>query len=98
MVLLYVVLSSARSDDALVPTPSPKYALDPALVALGSAIKRIRKERGIAQEQLALLASVERSYMSSIERGMQNVGVMTVVKLSEALGVSVAQLAQEAKL
>lgn len=81
-----------------MPTPSPKYALDPALVALGAAIRQLRKERGVAQEQLALLAGVERSYMSSIERGMQNVGVMTLVKVSQTLNVSVADIMKVAQL
>lgn len=79
-------------------TPSLKYARDPALVAFGSAVRRLRLERGIAQEQLAFLGSIERSYMSSIERGMQNVGLMTLVKLAEALETSVAEIMLEAKL
>lgn len=45
-----------------------------------------------------MLSQVERSYMSSIERGMQNVGLMTMVRISSSLGMTVAELMQRAKL
>jgi len=81
-----------------MPNPSPKYASDPVLVSLGVAIRRIRLARGLSQEDLALQSQIERSYMSSIERGMQNVGVMTLVRIGATLGVSVAELMSDAKL
>lgn len=81
-----------------MPTPSPKYALDPALVSLGQAIKALRLERGIAQEELAHRSQIERSYMSSIERGMQNVGVMALVRIAAAIGISVGELVTKAEL
>ena len=81
-----------------MPTPSPKYALDPALVSLGKAIKTLRLERGIAQEELAHRSQIERSYMSSIERGMQNVGVMALVRIAAAMEISVGQLVIRAEL
>ena len=81
-----------------MPNASPKYALDPALLALGTAIKSLRKTHGLSQEELAHRSNVDRSYMSSIERGMQNPGVMTVVQIAAGIGVSVAELAAKAKL
>jgi len=85
-------------DHSSMPNPSPKYASDPVLVSLGVAIRRIRLARGLSQEDLALQSQIERSYMSSIERGMQNVGVMTLVRIGATLGVSVAELMSDAKL
>ncbi|RZI59970.1 MAG: XRE family transcriptional regulator [Pseudomonas sp.] len=81
-----------------MPTPSPKYAQDPALLALGAAIRSTRLEQGLAQEELAFRSQIERSYMSSIERGMQNVGVMTLVRLAKELEISLASLMSKAKL
>lgn len=81
-----------------MPIASPKHALDPALLAFGSAIKALRKTRGISQEELAHRSSIDRSYMSSIERGMQNPGLMTVVQIAAGIGVSVAELTAKAKL
>jgi transcriptional regulator with XRE-family HTH domain len=81
-----------------MPIASPKHALDPALVELGAAIRSLRKARGISQEELAHRSQIDRSYMSSIERGAQNPGVMTVVQIAAGIGVSVAELMAEARL
>ncbi|MFM9928151.1 helix-turn-helix transcriptional regulator [Variovorax sp. H27-G14] len=81
-----------------MPAPSPKYARDPALVALGNAVRQLRKARGISQEELAHRSQVDRSYMSSVERGVQNPGIMLVVAIAKGIGVSVAELASQADL
>ena len=81
-----------------MPIASPKHALDPALLALGTAIRTLRKAHGISQEELAHRSHIDRSYMSSIERGMQNPGVMTVVQIAAGIGVSVTELAAKARL
>ena len=81
-----------------MPTASPRHAQDPALVALGDAIRKTRKARGLSQEELAFKSQVDRSYMSSIERGAQNPGVVTIVRISAAIGVSMAELMAEANL
>lgn len=70
----------------------------PSLVALGSALKRLRKRRGVSQEKLALLAEVDRSYIGQVERGDNNAALLTLVKLAAALEVSLAELIQEAGL
>ena len=80
-----------------VPNPSRRRQ-DQALVALGEAIRRIRVSKGISQEKLALLAEVDRSYLGRVERGDNNVTVLTLRKLAKALGVSVAKLMREAGL
>lgn len=75
-----------------MPTPSPKHARAPALVALGGAIRSLRKSQGISQEELAHRSQVDRAYMSSIERGTQNPGVMTIIRIAEGMGISVAEI------
>lgn len=81
-----------------MPAASPRYAKDPVLVNLGQAIRRIRAERGISQEELAGRAGIDRSYMSSVERGGQNVGVIVLAKVANALAVSISELMLEARL
>lgn len=71
---------------------------DPVLVALGEAIRRIRLSKDISQEKLALLAEVDRSYVGRVERGDNNVAILTLSRLAQALGTSIAKLMQEAKL
>lgn len=81
-----------------MPTPSPKYALDPVLLALGQAIASARKAQGVSQEELAHRSEIDRSYMSAVERGTQNPGVMTVVKIASAIGMPVSALFAKAGL
>jgi transcriptional regulator with XRE-family HTH domain len=58
----------------------------------------MRLEKGISQENLALLAEVDRSYVGRVERGDNNAALLTLVKLTKALGTSVAKLMRKAKL
>jgi len=50
------------------PAGSTTFQAEPA-IAFGQAVRALRAERGIAQEEMAALASVERSHMGKIERG-----------------------------
>lgn len=80
-----------------MPNPSSKRQ-SRELLALGSAIRAVRTSKGISQEQLALLAEVDRSYVGRIERGDNNVALLTLTKLARALGISAHKLLQKAKL
>lgn len=70
----------------------------PELKRVGEAIRALRKGRGLAQEALAFAAGLDRSYMGGIERGEHNVALVNLVKISAALGVTVAHLMGEAKV
>lgn len=52
----------------------------------------------MSQEGLALETLIDRSYMGSIERGEQNVGVMHLIKIAHALDMTVTELVMEAEL
>ena len=81
-----------------MPISSPRHAQHPALVSLGAAIRRTRRAVGISQEELAHRSAIDRSYMSSIERGEQNPGVVSVVRIAYAMNVTVTELMAEAEL
>ena len=68
------------------------------LVALGKAIREERLLRGVSQEKLALLSEVDRSYVGRIERGDNNVAVLTLGRLAAALDITIAKLMQKAGL
>ncbi len=93
-----MVLSTSRHDDAHVPRPSPRHAQAPELLAFGAVVRQRRLALGLSQEALAHSAGVDRSYMSSIERGGQNVGLVLAVQIARALEVGLADLASEAGL
>lgn len=61
--------------------------------ALGAAIRKLRTERGLSQEDLAHEADVTTSTVSTIERGRSNPTWGTVRSIAEALGVDLKDLA-----
>lgn len=65
--------------------------------SLSQNIKRLRKERGISQEKLALRAEIDRSYMSELERCLANPSIDALLRISNALEVSPSDLLQVAK-
>lgn len=62
------------------------------LVAFGRAIRRHRNRLGISQEALAERSDLHRTYISGIELGQRNIGVLNVCRLAKALGISPARL------
>ena len=81
-----------------MPIASPRHAHSPALVSLGAAIRAARIERGVSQEELAHRAAVDRSYLSSIERGAQNPGIVSILRVTAALEMTATELFAEAEL
>jgi transcriptional regulator with XRE-family HTH domain len=69
-----------------------------ANVALGAAIRSLRRERGLAQEAFAAHAAMDRSYFGAIERGEFNVSLDTIVKIAAALGVPASTVLKRARL
>jgi len=55
----------------------------------------LRKERGLTQESLALLAGLDRTYVSGIERSHRNVTIKTVELIAQALDVKAYELFKE---
>ena len=54
---------------------------------LGENVRHYRKLKGMTQEQLAIAAGMERSYVSDLERGTRNPSVLALGRLAEALGI-----------
>jgi len=57
----------------------------------GKNLKRLRLEKGISQESLALSADLDRTYIPSIEKGERNVSISVVEKLVNALDVNISE-------
>ena len=67
--------------------------MDPGL-AFGKVLRTVRREAGLTQEQLALAADIDRTFVSLIERGERQPTVRVLFKLAAALNVSAARLIQ----
>ena len=69
-----------------------------ALMCLGRAIRSKREERGFSQEVLALESEVNRTYMGCLERGEENVSLLTLGKICKVLDVKISELLLKARL
>lgn len=67
--------------------------MDPGL-AFGKVLRTVRKSAGLTQEQLALAADIDRTFVSLMERGERQPTVRVLFKLATALHVPAAQLIQ----
>lgn len=68
-----------------------------AHAALGRAIRRVRREQNVSQEELGYRAGLHRTYVGGIERGEKNPSYENLLRLAEALGVSVSDVLREAE-
>ena len=59
---------------------------------LKNAIRRLRFERSMTQEELALRVGVSRQTIMSIERGRTNPSILLALKIATAMGVSVEEV------
>ena len=65
------------------------------LLRFGSALKSLRNELGISQEELAGRANLHRTYISDIERGARNVSLESIQKLARGMNVPASALFPE---
>lgn len=56
---------------------------------LGHAIKQVRQERNLTQEQLGELVGVQKAQISKIENSVKNARLETILKVFDALGAKV---------
>ena len=62
------------------------------LANLGQTVQELRKDLGWNQQRLADLADLDRTYISAVEHGKQNLTLGAIVKLADALGVELGRL------
>lgn len=60
-------------------------------------MRLMRAERGWSQEFLAAEASLNRTYLSAVERSEQNISLDNIWKIALAFGVSASSLIEENK-
>ena len=60
-------------------------------ISVGKRIKELRNKLGISQEELADIAELDRTYITSVECGKRNISIVNVEKLANALNVSLSE-------
>ena len=61
-------------------------------IRFGVRLRRLRRDRGWTQDQLAEAAAANPKYVGEIERGARNPSLDVIVRLAGALDVDVAEL------
>jgi transcriptional regulator with XRE-family HTH domain len=62
---------------------------------LARNMRRRRAELDISQERLAELASLHRTYVSTVERCQRNIGIDGIERIAGALKMKVSELLKE---
>lgn len=83
-------------DPNLMATPKRASAPSPELLALAHRLRQMRRARELSQEALAALAGLHPKHLSEIERANKDPRSTTVIRIADALGVSVAELYESA--
>lgn len=65
-----------------------------AAKAFGEVVRSLRERQGMAQDQFALLANVDRSYYGKLERGERQPSLGLLLRIAKGLGVSGASLVE----
>ena len=60
-------------------------------IKIGLRIKELRKAKGLSQEQLALKAEIDRTYMASVENGKRNVAIVNIEKIVRSLEITLSE-------
>ena len=61
-------------------------------IRFGRAIRRVREEQGINQEEAAERCGMHRTYYSGVERGVRNVSLVNIEKIGRGLRTSLPKL------
>jgi len=57
-------------------------------VAFGKVLKKLRNKKKLSQETLAHECSLDRTFISLLERGLRQPSLTTILRISKALNVS----------
>ncbi len=61
-------------------------------IRFGQRLRELRRRQNWSQEELALTAGLDRTFVSSCERGRRNISLVNIQRLAAALDVQAADL------
>lgn len=67
-------------------------------IAFGAVIRAERIKQGIAQDQFALRAEIDRSYYGKLERGERQPSLALIMRIARGLGVTASDLIAQTEL
>ena len=63
-----------------------------ARALLAANVVALRRSKELSQEALAFEAGLHRTFVGNIERGLKNTTILTLLMISQSLGVTVSEL------
>jgi transcriptional regulator with XRE-family HTH domain len=66
-----------------------------AQILVARNLRRLRVQKALSQENLAVDAKVDRTYVSRLERGIENPTIAVLERLTDALDAKVVELFDE---
>ena len=70
--------------------------LEDHLSAFGRRVQTLRKEHAWSQQQLAVRAGLDRTYVSAVEQGKQNITIGAAMKFADAFDMPLSELVSQA--
>lgn len=65
------------------------------LLAIGKKIRELRVQKNLTQKDIAFKLDVEISQITRIERGVINTSILNIIKIAEALEMSLSEFFSE---
>lgn len=75
-----------------MPSATSPATASSARTTLANNLRRLRAERQMSQEDLALEADLHRTFVAHVERGARNISIDNIEKLARALKVPTFEL------
>lgn len=85
----------ARDSVPVSAPPKPPAHHHAARALLAENVARLRAERGMSQEALALEAGLHRTFVAHVERQARNISLDNIERLAMALNVPVGELLRQ---
>ena len=63
-------------------------------IIIGNNIKKARKRKNVSAQELASRCNFEKSTMSRLEAGNTNPTILTLYKISQALGIKMEEIVE----
>ena len=61
----------------------------------GKTLRKIRKDKGLSQEELAFKTNLHRTYISLLERDQKSPSLRTVITIAAAMGYSLLEFVKK---
>lgn len=65
------------------------------LIRFGHAVRKLRHDQGISQEELAERCGLHRTYISDVELGKRNVSLENIERIATSFNKSIVELFME---